>query len=517
MSRACATASPAGSEPPSAPRRPTMTTPERAPVHVIAAALIGLACVACAASTEGDDPSATCDDDQRYALTFCMGLAFAGTPSCDDVCSLPTGADTGGSGTRDCMTNATSEDCTWRDSQGRETRTVACFDSCGNRVWLLDAGDCAQCRLCARDPGFAASVGHAWERACQSCTTNDDCQSDGEWCHEGACVACVTDADCAASGGSSPTACRGAACVSVMCLQNSDCDSFAPFCLDDTCVGCRDDGDCPAPLRCQARECVNPTPEDTLCATDADCPQGYACDGDRCAERGPCVAPCDGRECGDDGCGGDCGTCPDAQDRCVEGRCDCQPECDGLACGDDGCGGDCGPCDPDEDCVEQQCVPGGGLCSTPADCPEMETTCDPESHRCVPGCLDDDECPASFGCDRPGHGLQVGTCVAACQTNADCPLDQVCWVETMACDTPGLPHCDPCRPNVEDDCGPVAACVSLQSAVGTPIGDYCLIPCSPPNTPEGRCPNGSHCVNLTLSDGETKELCFRNCAAPTVD
>jgi hypothetical protein len=57
-----------------------------------------------------------------------------------------------------------------------------------------------------------------------------------------------------------------------------------------------------------------------------------------------CTPECAGRECGDDGCGGDCGLCPDIAPYCMDGLCamECAPSCAGKACGDDGCGGDCG-------------------------------------------------------------------------------------------------------------------------------------------------------------------------------
>ena len=37
---------------------------------------------------------------------------------------------------------------------------------------------------------------------------------------------------------------------------------------------------------------------------------------------------------------------------------DCKPECDGKSCGDDGCGGQCGECTDDETCDEGKCVAG---------------------------------------------------------------------------------------------------------------------------------------------------------------
>lgn len=71
-----------------------------------------------------------------------------------------------------------------------------------------------------------------------------------------------------------------------------------------------------------------------------------------------CIPNCGSALCGDDGCGGSCGTCTGANDVCVAGSCECTPDCDGKTCGDNGCGGNCGECNPQtHECTQQQCVP----------------------------------------------------------------------------------------------------------------------------------------------------------------
>lgn len=69
-----------------------------------------------------------------------------------------------------------------------------------------------------------------------------------------------------------------------------------------------------------------------------------------------CVPACDGRQCGDDGCGGTCGKCSGPQDECIEGVCVCQPNCVGKQCGDDGCKGSCGTCTGGKNCQADKCV-----------------------------------------------------------------------------------------------------------------------------------------------------------------
>lgn len=119
---------------------------------------------------------------------------------------------------------------------------------------------------------------------------------------------------------------------------------------------------------------------------EAEVPEGEAC-----------VPQCEGRECGDDGCGGICGYCPYGF-LCKVGLCVeyCVPDCTGKACGDDGCGGLCGDCEENEycgedfTCVLKGCVPScagkacgpdgcGGLCGT---C-EAGQVCDPKTFSCV--------------------------------------------------------------------------------------------------------------------------------------
>ena len=66
---------------------------------------------------------------------------------------------------------------------------------------------------------------------------------------------------------------------------------------------------------------------------------------------------CEGKECGDNGCGTPCGTCPEGL-ACVDGQCLCAPDCEGMECGEDGCGGSCGPCGAFQFCDLGVCLEG---------------------------------------------------------------------------------------------------------------------------------------------------------------
>lgn len=86
------------------------------------------------------------------------------------------------------------------------------------------------------------------------------------------------------------------------------------------------------------------------------CP--YGCVDGVCADEVSCIPNCASKtSCGDDGCGGSCGTC-DVGENCVSGVCisqeiTCIPDCTNKQCGDDDCGGSCGTCNIGEECGER--------------------------------------------------------------------------------------------------------------------------------------------------------------------
>ena len=109
-----------------------------------------------------------------------------------------------------------------------------------------------------------------------------------------------------------------------------------------------------------------------VCGT---CPAGFECD-----VHGYCLcAPqCDGKSCGHDGCGGQCGFCGTGDVCNYLGQCVCMPQCEGKECGPDGCGGSCGSCPPGSFCSD------AGLCDEPQCSPGEILDCDGE---CAPAWL----------------------------------------------------------------------------------------------------------------------------------
>ena len=186
---------------------------------------------------------------------------------------------------------------------------------------------------------------------------------------------------------------------------------------------------------------------------------------DACME-GLCVCQpdCLDKVCGGDGCGGSCGDCPGPQDACIEGACECQPDCLDKLCGDDGCGESCGECEGEQQgCVEGkcQCIPAcdvlecgddgcGGWCG---DCEGPQDLCDEGVCVCQPDCLGricgDDGCGGSCGeCPGPQDACLAGFCV--CQPDCD---GKVCGSDGC------VDSCGQCAPGMDCQDGQ-CACVA---------------------------------------------------------
>jgi hypothetical protein len=127
-----------------------------------------------------------------------------------------------------------------------------------------------------------------------------------------------------------------------------------------------------------------------------------------------CSPQCLGKQCGQDGCGGQCGQCCTSQ-TCESGMCvggpGCEvnngPGCDGCPCEDCMCSLDPFCCEImwDDLCVGQ-CISQCGGCGSEANCKDKE--CGPDSCGGVCGV-----CPAEWFCVDQGH------CVEFCESDCD--------------------------------------------------------------------------------------------------
>ncbi len=178
-----------------------------------------------------------------------------------------------------------------------------------------------------------------------------------------------------------------------------------------------------------------------------------------------CTPNCLGKVCGDDGCGGSCGTCPQSTPYCVNGQCqsgtggiepDCLcslTTCIGETC-DDGLGGTCygqeqPDCDGEYGTI--QCGEPENGCGTCGTC-ELGRTCS------------DGVC-----CQEGYHGYQ-GTCQPDCTpdcTGRTCGPDPICGTSCGSCTILGpnficnaLGNCEECTPDCTNkECGtPLNGC-----------------------------------------------------------
>ncbi len=202
----------------------------------------------------------------------------------------------------------------------------------------------------------------------------------------------------------------GYKCSNNQCVQNCTCDNRQcgpDSCGQGSCGRCPDSRYvCSSSGQCSLR-CGNGTIENgedcSSCPQDASCSNGKQCVNGKCI-----TCSCTGKQCGDDGCGKNCGawqtgySCDSAgkcvpptnpcsnctsNQVCYNNAC-CTKQCSGKQCGNDGCGGDCGTCPGGYGCSSGQCVRNGSCPDNICQSYENQSTC----------CLDCG-CPSGQKCD----------------------------------------------------------------------------------------------------------------------
>ena len=261
--------------------------------------------------------------------------------------------------------------------------------------------DCLSGELCTEVPGVLEGIcvpfaalptmacegdGHCatnqvcYQYQCRSeCDDTVDCLA-GEYCvqpsgeSEEICIpfdapslmACAVDDDCAYAQECYQYQCRNECGKITDCFAGEFCAEYvcmpvAPCQLDLDCQMFEDaschNGACCVPQSCSAigKECGSGW--DDGCGGKKNCGGCSVQPNSYCTQSGICLCTpdCGGKECGSDGCGGNCGGCGYGV-MCWEGAC-CVPECGAGDCGSDGCGGQCGLCDETEVCHMGKCKP----------------------------------------------------------------------------------------------------------------------------------------------------------------
>ena len=261
------------------------------------------------------------------------------------------------------------------------------------------------------------------------------------------------------------------------------------------------------------------------------CPYGCPNGQSICAT---CEPECQNKQCGNDGCGGTCGTCSDENvcqnDQCLpitpecpngvctppESSCscpqDCGAPCAGKECGEDPCGGSCGTCPGSETCQYGQCIPVSDKCGDSNCSPPGETKC---------------SCPQDCGspcgdkkCGSSGCGWSCGSCQASYTcSNGDCvkDCDSICSGKCgsyQGCTCGGCPGGQTCH---NSSCCTPKTCNQLGKKCGT-WSNGCGGQVNCPSCNSGYyCGNGlckKKCGNGLCDAGESECNCPGDCGVP---
>lgn len=318
----------------------------------------------CAPCAPGD-PGCTVD-----GLT-CAGAGVA----CDDGldCTLDTCGCNGDSQQPDCSHSRAPDGtvCTFNANvctTGDECVSGLCVP--GTPTELSDGNPCTQ------DVCVKGTIDHI-PLVDGQCDDGDECTV-GDHCFLGSCV------------GGGTVECMLPECAgSVECVTGLGC---VPAWLPPGAL-CGGDTPCGGGFVCTADHVCEPSvgkscDDGNACTTDACHPDTGACIhtliSDLCSNVGPCIKPQCNPESGlCDMLVPDGTPCPDGI--CQGGVCGCVPDCKNMACGDDGCGGSCGSCGAGLTCVNGACLgceascstlclPDGTCCPPDGFCPKTDTT-----------------------------------------------------------------------------------------------------------------------------------------------
>jgi hypothetical protein len=329
-----------------------------------------------------DDCDGAVDEDFSCIAGTVVGCSTscgsAGSGRCTDRCTLPTGAACAPP-VEAC--NGRDDDCNGATDEGLPCapgQVLPCVTTCGTS----GTGACSPlCEL----PSAASCTPPA-----ESCNArDDDCDTapDEDFpCVQGQPTSCTTSCGGTATGTCSATCGlpTGAACPPPAETCNG---------ADDDCDGTADDGF--ACVRGASVPCTTPcggTATGT-CTTTCTVPTGAAC-----------PAPAETCNAADDDCDG-------AIDEGLAGCATCPRSCAGRDCGDDGCAGSCGSCTAPATCD------AGGHCVAPA-CPIQGCTTGTESR---------DRCSGARVIGRATARTTGGYTISASTCSASNRSDTSCW------------------------------------------------------------------------------------------
>ena len=324
--------------------------------------------------------------------------------------------------------------CEFACSEAGECGTVGFVSPEDETEQTCDCGGCDDGNPCTDD---ACEEVEGEPKVCAFTPNTAECDDGNpctgpDVCGDGACAGeilpldevnieeCVCGADQDCGPLEDGDVCNG----TLVCLIEEDADTGLCQVDGESVLVCDDGFDCTDDTCDPVEGCIN-EPDSGMCddgneCTEDACEVGVGCqsvpseDGATCSGEGGvweclagecvCVPQCDGKECGDNGCGGECGTCDGLQDVCFGGSCMCAPACDDKECGDDGCDSLCGVCTgPQDECIDGACIcqpdcvgkqcGGDGCGGDCGACPENQTckagnVCECSYEECAEVCCE---------------------------------------------------------------------------------------------------------------------------------
>jgi hypothetical protein len=413
-------------------------------------------------------------------------------PESDCCYTHPGGTCTGSEGTTTCA----------------ETVCAALPECCSGATWSV-ACSVKAAELCAECGCVPICEG----KSCGSDGCDGSCGDLDTGCEGGsACdpstgqCACVPDCDgksCGDDGcGDTCGDCPTEPCMVYSCGDGGTCTSMTKDCDDsDPCTtdGCEADTCTHAPVVCDdsnlctvetcnssTGDCdAEPVTDGVLCDDDNVATTLEACFGGQCG----CTADCTGKQCGDDGCGGDCGACttgdlcsPTACDitssQCVVEPIDCDDDnaCTNDECSDGTCSNPQIECDDFNPCTNDTCFEDTGVCV--AQDVEDGTVCDDEDDATIVDTCISGECKCMVqcvdkACGDDGCGGSCGACTGqdTCNETGQCVCQPSC-AEENACGDDGCDgDCGACQSGESWNCE-MGQCVCQPScAEENPCGD----------------------------------------------
>jgi hypothetical protein len=229
-----------------------------------------------------------------------------------------------------------------------------------------------------------------------------------------------------------------------------------------------------------------------------------------------CTPDCSGKQCGGDGCGGICGTCPPSAP-CNAGLCGSSCDCGTRVCGTGPTGCSCGTCNVGEICTPAgQClVPAnanGQWCGPSADCPAFipdpanpgEEIFNPDYSTCQ-----HNQCASKFclGAGAPGVFIDMPVCSRPCDIVEDKVNNKTGAAGADGIEDPNVPFSD-CDNFSDGPGGANYVCVNFASpTVGSALS-YCIpgsnfAACSANKD----CAAGEQCMAGTIG-GQLGERCM---------